>query len=67
MDKYLKPSEMIDWNHPDVLLIAQALSQGRSGHVEIAKACFGYVRDKIKHSSDYRLNPVTCKASAFNH
>ncbi|MGY8770308.1 MAG: transglutaminase-like domain-containing protein [Pirellulales bacterium] len=29
----------------------------------IAKACFEFVRDEIKHSWDYQLNPVTCKAS----
>jgi transglutaminase-like putative cysteine protease len=29
----------------------------------VAKACFEFVRDRIKHSWDYRLNPVTCKAS----
>lgn len=34
-----------------------------SNHQEIAKACFEFVRDNIKHSCDYQLNPVTCKAS----
>ena len=26
--------------------------------------CFHFVRDEIKHSADYQLNPVTCRASA---
>jgi hypothetical protein len=29
----------------------------------ITKRCFEFVRDSIKHSRDYRLYPVTCKAS----
>lgn len=31
--------------------------------MELAKACFEFVRDDIQHSWDYRKNPVTCKAS----
>ncbi|PCJ26200.1 MAG: Cro/Cl family transcriptional regulator [SAR86 cluster bacterium] len=31
--------------------------------VDIAKACFVFVRDEIKHTSDYKLNRITCKAS----
>lgn len=27
------------------------------------RACFEFVRDEIRHSSDFELNPVTCKAS----
>ena len=30
---------------------------------DIAKSCFEWVRDEIKHSWDYKKNPVTCKAS----
>src|SRR5690625_6271512 len=29
----------------------------------VTEKCFHYVRDEIKHSWDYKLNPVTCKAS----
>ncbi len=63
LDKYLASSEFIDWQHPEILKTAQTLSQGKATPVAIAKSCFEYVRDEIKHSSDYRLNPVTCKAS----
>ncbi|GAB6143857.1 transglutaminase family protein [Desulfocicer niacini] len=43
--------------------MAKELSQGLTKTKEITKACFEYVRDEIKHSKDYQLNPVTCKAS----
>lgn len=39
------------------------MADGCAGEEEIAKRCFEFVRDEIKHSWDYRLNPVTCKAS----
>ena len=63
MDKYLESSKFIDWKTPTVLDKAKQLSLGLSSHEDIAKACFTYVRDKIKHSNDFKLNPVTCKAS----
>jgi len=63
MDKYLTSSEFIDWDNPLVMAKAKELSLGMNDHEEIAKNCFEYVRDRIKHSGDYKLNPVTCKAS----
>ncbi len=47
------------------MLIAKAeeLSKGWHSDEAIAKSCFEFVRDSIKHSWDYRQNPVTCKAS----
>ena len=63
MDKYLASSEIINWRHPDVLAKAGELSGDSDDPVSIARACFEYVRDQIKHSWDYELNPVTCKAS----
>jgi len=63
MEQYLTSSELIDWQEPRVLSKARAIACGLSGVEEIAKACFEYVRDEIKHSKDHRLNPVTSKAS----
>ncbi|UJS24688.1 transglutaminase-like domain-containing protein [Thiothrix winogradskyi] len=63
MQTYLASSYYIDWQHPHVLAQAQALAAGCTTPETIAKACFEFVRDAIKHSWDYRLNPVTCKAS----
>lgn len=63
MQRYLTSSATIDWKNPNVMKKAEELSQGLNNPVDIAKACFLYVRDGIRHSNDYQLNPVTCKAS----
>jgi transglutaminase-like putative cysteine protease len=63
MDKYLATSEYIDWMCPEILAQARTLSKEASSSIEVAQKCFEFVRDEIKHSWDYKLNPVTCKAS----
>lgn len=63
VEKYLASSDIINWNHPDVLAKARELSAGSDDPASIAKVCFEYVRDEIKHSGDFELNPVTCVAS----
>lgn len=63
MDNYLKSTKYINWKHPEVLAKAKALSKDLESKEEIAKVCFLFVRDKIKHSWDYQMNPVTYKAS----
>ena len=63
MELYLEATEYIDWQQPDVVKKAQSLAYGLLTDEEVAKACFEFVRDEIKHSWDYQMNPVTCKAS----
>ncbi|HQT25517.1 MAG TPA: transglutaminase family protein [Burkholderiales bacterium] len=63
MEKYLVSSEVIDWIHPAVTGKAGELADGCEDPVEIAKRSFEFVRDIIRHSGDFKLNPVTCKAS----
>lgn len=63
MKKYLEPTEYIDWQEPNVMRQARLLSEGLSKPEDIVKTCFEFVRDEIKHSWDFQLNPVTCKAS----
>lgn len=60
---YLNSSDYIDCHDERIITKACALAMGLNNKVDIAKACFEFVRDKIKHSWDYQLNPVTCKAS----
>jgi transglutaminase-like putative cysteine protease len=62
-EQYLQASEVIDWQHPEILQLAHKLAIGKSNITAIAKACFEWVRDEIRHSCDYQLNPVTCGAS----
>ncbi|MGB0911697.1 MAG: transglutaminase-like domain-containing protein [Nitrospirales bacterium] len=63
MKKYLASSFYIDWEHPAILNCASELSKNSQNSLEIARVSYEFVRDHIKHSLDYALNPVTCKAS----
>jgi len=63
MEKYLASSDIIDWQCTEVRIKAREISHGMGSAENVAKACFEYVRDEIKHSNDYKMNPVTCKAS----
>lgn len=63
MEHYLDSSEYIDWKHTLVVVKAAELAEGCDSDEAVAKRCFEFVRDAIKHSWDYRMNPVTCKAS----
>lgn len=63
MNGYLDSSRVIDWKHVEVLAVARQLAEGVMDKTQIAKACFAFVRDEIKHSRDYEMNPVTCAAS----
>lgn len=63
MDSFLKASPIIDWEHPEVLGRARILGEGEGGREGVIRRCFEWVRDNIKHSHDYRLQPVTCAAS----
>ncbi|EAT12056.1 transglutaminase family protein [Bermanella marisrubri] len=60
---YLAASQYIDCDELSIQQKARQLAEGHTEDTAIAKACFEFVRDKIKHSWDYQLNPVTCKAS----
>ena len=62
-EQYLQASEIIDWQRPEILQLAQELATGKNNITAIAKACFEWVRDEIRHSCDYQINPVTCRAS----
>jgi len=63
MKKYLESTTYIDWKSENVLDKARELSNGINDLEMVTEKCFHYVRDEIKHSWDYKLNPVTCKAS----
>jgi transglutaminase-like putative cysteine protease len=52
---------VIDWDHPAVLQLAHELGSGTK--LEVAQRCFEWVRDEVRHSMDYKMNPVTCAAS----
>lgn len=65
MKKYLAVTEVINWQDSGILQLAQKLEN--SDPHRTTKACFEWVRDNIHHSYDFKMNPVTCKASEVLH
>ncbi|TAL29321.1 MAG: transglutaminase family protein [Spirochaetes bacterium] len=63
MEHYLHASAIINFDAPAVLACARELARGNAGAIEIARRCFVFVRDEIRHSWDHRMNPVTLRAS----
>ncbi len=63
LQHYLANSEYIDRRHPLVAAKAGELARGCHDNAGIARRCYEFVRDEIRHSRDFRLNPVTCRAS----
>jgi transglutaminase-like putative cysteine protease len=63
LQPYLQACPVIDFNEPSVLRQAQELSAGLNTDLDIARACFEFVRDEIKHTFDYQLNTITLTAS----
>jgi len=63
VDEFLRSTDVINWRHPAVAAQAQVLRRNLTDAVAIARRCFDWVRDEIKHSGDHRLSAVTCAAS----
>lgn len=60
---YLKHTDIINWRHPDIVGLSESIAKDSNSKTEYIERAFIFVRDQIKHSWDFRLNPVTCKAS----
>jgi transglutaminase-like putative cysteine protease len=63
MQAYLASSKYIDWEHPSIKAKAAELAAAARSQDDLVKSSFEFVRDEIRHSWDYKLNPVTCIAS----
>ena len=63
MEQYLRRTEVMDYDHPEVGNLASGLADGVSDPTVIAKRSFEWVRDEIRHSGDFRVNQPTCAAS----
>lgn len=63
MQRYLSSSKYIDFEEQGVMSVARMLAADAASERELAHKCFNFVRDEIRHSADFKLNPVTCKAS----
>ncbi|MDQ8023373.1 MAG: transglutaminase family protein [Moraxellaceae bacterium] len=63
LQPYLAPGTYVDADHPAVVEMARVLARDASDEHALVRRCFEFVRDEVKHSWDYQLNPVTLKAS----
>lgn len=61
MHSYLRATDVLDFDHPAVARLAAGLAAGDP--VLTARRAFEWVRDEIRHTADYELDPVTCSAS----
>jgi hypothetical protein len=59
MQRFLSPSQYIDFDAPQVAALARSLAREASTEAELVRRCFEFVRDEIRHSSDFKLNPDT--------
>ena len=63
MNQFLAACEVVDFKNESVALKAMELAdRARTTH-ELIQLCFEFVRDEIKHSTDFGLSTVTIKAS----
>ncbi len=63
MQRYLNPSKYINFEDAEVRAVATRIASYANSEFDLVRQCFEFVRDEIKHSSDYGLNPLTCRAS----
>ena len=61
MKAFLESTDLIDYTNPIITKLAMLLHAEKES--ETAKNCFEWVRDNIKHSGEFKRNPVTYKAS----
>lgn len=61
MEAYLQATDVIDWQHPEILALAARLRAETT--LETAQRTYEWVRDEVRHSYDYHQNPVTWRAS----
>jgi len=63
MEQFLRSTDVIDWTEPEVMERDRTLAAGSEDPIVVAKRCYDWVRDEIRHSRDFRLEPVPCTAS----
>lgn len=63
LSRYLEASDIIDHEHPAIQAKSAELAAASNRLHTLIKTTFEFVRDEIRHSSDFQLNPVTLKAS----
>jgi len=62
IERFLAASAIVDWKTGSVRLLARHLAV-TGDLVGTANRCFTWVRDQVRHSTDFNLAKVTCIAS----
>ena len=63
MNKFLRPTTVIDSDAAIIVVAAAEFAGDATEDEEVARRCFLWVRDCVRHSSDHRIPVVTCAAS----
>jgi transglutaminase-like putative cysteine protease len=63
MKAYLAATAIIDWDTPEITILARGLRAGQPDQTSIARATYEWVRDRIKHSVDHDVPALSCSAS----
>jgi len=63
MGEFLQPTAVIDSDAAAVVALAAELAGHATDDETVARRCFLWVRDNVRHSSDCDIPTVTCSAS----
>jgi transglutaminase-like putative cysteine protease len=63
MNEFLQPTTVIDSASPAIVAMAAEIAGDAITDEEVARRCFLWVRDQVRHSSDHQVSAVTCSAS----
>lgn len=63
MNEFLQPTTVIDSASPAIVAKAAEIAAEARNDEEVARRCFFWVRDWVRHSSDHHISAVTCCAS----
>jgi transglutaminase-like putative cysteine protease len=63
MTEFLQPTPVIDCDEPTVVAAAAEIAGDAADDEQMARRCFLWVRDQVRHSSDCGSPVVTCAAS----
>ncbi len=63
MNEFLEPTDVIDSASAAIVAAAAEIAGDAASDEEIARRCFLWVRDFVRHSSDHPISVVTCTAS----
>lgn len=63
IDDYLKQTDIIDYDHPNITALIESLDIRTQSELEKVRVFYEFVRDEVTHSWDEQTHVVTKKAS----